>query len=322
MRIASVGRAAAAYGLSFVLLLPLAGCAGGASAKTAADAEYPATAGYPQPAPNGGPVEASRHVSGAQAVREEISTRDRDTVAFEDVNVSGSMAQPDGARAAPPAPAPAPAPPSPPPQPSAPTAGAPGAARSEKKAEPTAQPAPSRDLVIYTARFTMAVYLVDQGLAAVEKIAHDNGGYLGQKSDREITVRIPRGRFDPTLAAIDRIGDVIHRDIQAQDVTDEHVDLEIRIKNARAMQKRLSDLLTHASVKDALEIEKELHRVTEELERLEGKMKVLKDKIAFSTVTVTFTPRGSTIQTARVRLPFPWLGGLNLPSLLSLHEEK
>ena len=88
------------------------------------------------------------------------------------------------------------------------------------------------------------------------------------------------------------------------------------------MQRRLSDLLSRASVKDALEIEKELHRVTQELELLEGRMKVLKDKVALSTITVAFEARGAAIQTARIRLPFPWLGALNLPSLLSLSEEK
>lgn len=216
--------------------------------------------------------------------------------------------------------APAPAPPAPPPQ--TPQAAEPSAAMKAEKADPTKEPAKNRDLVIYTARFTMAVYEVNRGLDAVEKIARDNGGYLGQKKDREITVRVPRGRFEAMLAAVNGIGDVLHREIQAEDVTDEHVDLEIRIKNARAMQRRLTDLLVKASVKDALEIEKELHRVTEELERLEGRMKVLKDRIAFSTITVIFEPRNAQIVAARARLPFPWLQALNLPSLLSLYEEK
>ena len=199
-----------------------------------------------------------------------------------------------------------------------------GTAGSASQAPATSQ-APrqdNRDFVVYTARFTMAVYQVEQGLSAVEKIARDNGGYLGQRKDREITVRVPRGRFDPTLAAIDKIGDVLHRDIAADDVTDQHVDLEIRIKNARAMQRRLTELLGRADVKNALEIEKELHRVTEELERLEGHLKVLNDKVAYSTVTVAFEPRGTTIQTARVKLPFVWLGAMNLPSLLTLSEDK
>ncbi|MDF2693523.1 MAG: hypothetical protein K0S65_1906, partial [Labilithrix sp.] len=285
--------------LSFSLLV---GCGGSAPPARAAEAAYPPAAGYPMPSRAPAGVESK-----VQAASKDEEARDEPS--FTASTGSDSSTTPAPAQ-------------QPPPPPSAPQASPPSAAAVKEKPDPTKEPAQHRDLVIYTARITMAVYQVDQGLTAVEKIARDNGGYLGQKKDREITVRIPRGRFDTTLAAIDRIGDVLHRDIQAEDVTDEHVDLEIRIKNARAMQRRLSDLLGKASVKDALEIEKELHRVTEELERLEGRMKVLKDRIAFSTITVAFEPRGSQIQTARVRLPFPWLGGLNLPSLLSLSEEK
>lgn len=210
------------------------------------------------------------------------------------------------------------APPSPPP-----SAGDKGPAPSNDT--PRAEGTEERhdtSMLIYTAHVTMAVYQVEQGLAAVEKIARDNGGYLAQKRDKEITIRVPRGRFDPALAQVDKIGDVIHRDVQAQDVTDEYVDVEIRIKNARAMQARLKVLLEKASVKEALEIEKEMRRVTEELELLEGKLKLLKDKIAYSTITVTFEPRGSTIQATRIKLPFPWLTQLGLPTLLQLSEDR
>ena len=233
---------------------------------------------------------------------------------------------------------PAQAPPAPPAEPApgrnefgAPPPPPPPPPRPEKKGEPTKEQPKSADgteaphetsMLIYTARVTMAVYQVDQGLVAVEKIAKDNGGYLALKHDREIVIRIPRNRFEPALAQIDKIGDVLHRDIQAQDVTDEFVDTEIRIKNARAMQARLKILLEKASVKEALEIEKEMRRVTEEIELLEGKLQLLKDKIAFSTITVVFEARGSTIQTTRIKLPFPWLTQLGLPALLHLSEDR
>lgn len=232
-----------------------------------------------------------------------------------------------------PAPAPAggnelaaPAPPPPPPPP-------PGVQQppAEKKPTDSTKEPPRADgteaphetsMLIYTARVTMAVYQVEQGLSAVEKIARDNGGYLALKRDKEITIRVPRNRFEPALAQIDKIGDVLHRDIQAQDVTDEFVDTEIRIRNGRAMQARLKILLDKANVKEALEIEKEMRRVTEELELLEGKLKLLKDKIAYSTITVAFEPRGSTIQSTRIKLPFPWLTQLGLPTLLQLTEDR
>jgi hypothetical protein len=62
--------------------------------------------------------------------------------------------------------------------------------------------------IIYSARVTMAVFQVEQGLAAVESLARNMGGYLAQKHDREITIRVPRARFQPTLVAIDKVGDV------------------------------------------------------------------------------------------------------------------
>lgn len=205
--------------------------------------------------------------------------------------------------------------PSPPPPPQ-------GASTAPAKAN-AAQAAPqSRDFVIYTAELTMAVYQVETGIAAIEKIAREHNGYLAAKKDREIIIRVPRAEFENAVSQVDKVGDVLHRDVAALDVTDEHVDLEIRIKNARAMQKHLTELLARANVKESLEIEKELGRVTEELERLEGRLKLLNDRIAFSTIAVTFEARGQALQTQRVRLPFPWLGTLNLPTLLNLDEDK
>jgi hypothetical protein len=289
-------------------LLVGVGCAGAeAEPRTAYSAN-------PQPRPGAQAYPAQRSY-------EEVAVASKPDGAFaSDVSEDAPKKANSAPAESPPSSTPAPAAP---PAPSAPSGGA--TTKSEREVEKARQSAAgpeNRDFVIYTARFTMAVYQVDQGLTAVEKIARDNGGYLGQRKDREITVRVPRARFEPTLAAVDKIGDVLHRDIAADDVTDEHVDVEIRIKNARAMQRRLTELLGRADVKNALEIEKELHRVTEELERLEGHLKVLNDKIAFSTITVAFEARGTTIQTARVRLPFPWLGAMNLPSLLSLSEDK
>jgi hypothetical protein len=205
---------------------------------------------------------------------------------------------------------------------------APSTPREEPKREAASSTTdaitPQRDTskIIYTARFTMAVSKVDESLATVERIARDQGGFLAQKHDREIVVRVPREKFEITMAAIGTTGDVLHRDIQALDVTEEVVDLEIRIKNAHAMQDRLSALLQKAPVKEAIEIEKELNRVTQELELLEGKIKVLKDRIAYSTITVAFEPRTSSVQATRAPLPFPWLKEVGLPSLLTLSEEK
>lgn len=179
----------------------------------------------------------------------------------------------------------------------------------------------SAAMLIYTATLQMAVYQVEPGLEAVEKVARDVGGYLSSRQDNAITVRVPRDKFDDAVGSIEKLGDVTHRDIKAQDVTDEYVDIAARLKNAYAIRDKLNELLSRAAVKEALEIEKELGRVTEDIERMEGKLKLLRDQIAFSTITVSFTPLATQqVKDSSLLAPFPWLQDIGLQSLLNVHQ--
>jgi hypothetical protein len=215
----------------------------------------------------------------------------------------------------------APPPPPPPPPQNAQPKPADGA-QKDARTQAQATQGHDQEFLVYTANLNVAVYLVDQAINQVEQIARENGGFLASRGDNAITIRVPRSRFQATLAAVEKTGDVLHRDVRAQDVTDEYFDLEVRIKNARAMRDQLAALLAKANVKEAIEIERELGRVTEELERMQGQLKLLRDKIAYSTITVTYAARGATIQSMAVRLPFPWLSSLGLPNLLRLEESK
>ena len=201
-----------------------------------------------------------------------------------------------------------------PPAPSAPPSGSPANAKEASDAPHSAA------MVIYTANLFMAVFQVTQGMDAVEEISREMGGYLSNRSDSAVTIRVQRDRFRDALSRIEKLGDVTHRDIKADDVTDAFVDLAARLKNGYAMRDRLVDLLQKAEVKEAIEIQKELGRVTEEIERMEGQMKVFKDRIAFSTITVSFSPvQDQTVHDTTLLAPFPWLEKLGLQSLLSVH---
>ncbi len=293
--------------LALAALLALAGC--GAAP---APAESPATAGY-------GALPAVASQAPAQAPRDEVM--------LESDSASSDAKSPAGFASSP---VPAPPPSPPPPVTKAKKVatdkdGERGEGSSSSVSAPegpsSAEAPHDATMLIYTAHITMAVYQVEPGLAAVEKIAKDLGGYIATRSDTEITVRIPRGRFDEAVRRVGLTGDVVHRDISAEDVTDQVVDLEARLKNARNMRDRLAELLRHAEVKEAIEIEKELGRVTGEIEQMEGKLKVLRDKISYSSVTVSFQARGpGALRDVPLRLPFPWLSELGLPRLLSLHE--
>jgi hypothetical protein len=194
-----------------------------------------------------------------------------------------------------------------------------GSSSSGSGANPI-QPAHDAQMLIYTAHVTMSVYQVSPALDAIEGIARAMGGYLESRNDTQIQIRIPRARFDEALHKVEASGDVIHRDVTAQDVTDAYFDLDARLRNARAVRDRMQALLEKAAVKEAIEIQKELERVTGEIEVLEGKLKLLSNKIAYSTIEVSFQPRASAAVQLAPRLPFSWLGELGLPKLMNLES--
>lgn len=174
-------------------------------------------------------------------------------------------------------------------------------------------------LLIYNAQLNMAVYEATAAIDAVQKMATAEGGYLVKRSDRSITVRVPSAKFRASLAAIGKLGDVLHREESVRDVTEQFYDLRTRLISARAMRNRLQQLLAQAkNVKEALAVERELGRVTTDIERMEGKLKRMRELIAFSTITIEFRPLPVDKVKSKVKLPFPWLNKLGLTNLLNL----
>lgn len=115
------------------------------------------------------------------------------------------------------------------------------------------------------------------------------------------------------------MGDLLHRNVNVQDVTAEYTDLAIRMRNLEVMRERLEELLKKAAkVEEALAVERELERVAGELERIKGRLKLLRELVTFSTITVEFQPRPVDHVDSKVRLPFPWLDRLGLGDLLRL----
>jgi hypothetical protein len=175
-------------------------------------------------------------------------------------------------------------------------------------------------VLIYTANLTMAVFEVQPGLEAVESAARELGGFLAKQSNNTIVVRVPAARFHEALGRLEKLGDVTNRHIEAQDVTQEYLDLELRIKSARSVRERLEQLLSRAvKVEDSIAIEKELERVMSEIERMEGRLKYLRDQAQYSTITVRFDSRAKELVAKDTfKLPFPWLEQLGLGRLLEL----
>lgn len=183
----------------------------------------------------------------------------------------------------------------------------------------TAAEAQRGPMLVYTATMNLAVFQVAEASKQVEVMARESGGFLARRDDSTIVIRVPAGKFDDLLKRIEKLGDVLHRNIAAEDVTEQFMDMEVRLKNARAVRDRLQALLEKATkVEESLSIEKELTRVGTEIETLEGKLKYLRDRVMFSTITISFQPKQSDSVKPSVRIPVDWLNQLGLGRLLNL----
>jgi len=161
-------------------------------------------------------------------------------------------------------------------------------------------------------------------------LAESFGGYLAARTDSSVVVRVPSGHFRDTLTALEKLGEVKRRSVNAEDVSEQYHDLEVRLANLKTVQKRLQDFLQKAAnVSEALQVEQELERVGQEIDRIEGRMRFLRARATFSTVTVDLTakPKQQTIiaqgpppppPPRTADLPIDWLSRIGLETLLVL----
>ncbi|MEO1237689.1 MAG: DUF4349 domain-containing protein [Planctomycetota bacterium] len=177
---------------------------------------------------------------------------------------------------------------------------------------PTPPDASAARQVIYTGRLTV---LSPDPAAAIDRarqLAEDLGGYADAVRRQSVRLRVPAAKFDAAMQALAELGLVTDRAIDAADVTAELVDLQLRLDNLEALRQRMKALLERAErVEDMLAIEKELGRLAGEIEQLKGQLRLTRDRVALSTITVTFNaPSGTASGLAgRVR-PFAWVNSV------------
>ncbi|MGB3479363.1 MAG: DUF4349 domain-containing protein [bacterium] len=110
--------------------------------------------------------------------------------------------------------------------------------------------------------------------------------------EAQLLIKIPPVHFMTLLDELNTIGKVESKSITEEDVTEEYYDVKARLVNARKVQDRLFGILKKANkVEDILKVEKEIERVGEKIEILEGKIRYFDSKVDYSRITVTIYSR-------------------------------
>lgn len=114
-----------------------------------------------------------------------------------------------------------------------------------------------------------------------------------------VAIRIPSQSFVQALAAAGNLGKLRSRQVSSQDVTEEFVDLEARLRNAEAQERALQELLAQAkTVDEILQVRQHLSAVRGEIEQLKGRLRYLEEHTSFSTITISLFETGVEVASA------------------------
>jgi hypothetical protein len=154
--------------------------------------------------------------------------------------------------------------------------------------------------VVYKAELSVEVRSPSDAQTKITSLAEREGGFVasaaradseGRPADVTLVLRVPAERFNAVLAEIRRLGDGKRAErIDSEDVTDEYVDLEARLRVQTRLEEQLLELLkTASSVDAALHVHKELASVRTEIERIQGRKQLLEREVTLSTIRVTLS---------------------------------
>lgn len=177
---------------------------------------------------------------------------------------------------------------------------------ASEESQTIAGEAPIERKIIKTGHLDLQVDSYKTTAAEIKNLVNEMQGYIVSENTHvyddqrkllagNVALRVPQERFDEALDRIENMGVTRNRTIDSQDVTEEYVDVESRLKAMRLKEERLLAILNKSgSLGDVLAVENELARTRADLEALEGRLKYLDNRTELSTINVqvreTLTP--------------------------------
>ena len=157
--------------------------------------------------------------------------------------------------------------------------------------------------VIKTARLQLEVKegKLQESVQAGVAVAERYGGFVVSTAlDEEkasygtVVVRVPAERFGQALEELKELGDVEGQSVSGQDVTQEFVDLEARLRNFSAQEAVLLRLMDRSrTVADTIRVQRELQGVQLEIERIRGRLRYLRDQTSMATIELNVREVGA-----------------------------
>jgi len=156
--------------------------------------------------------------------------------------------------------------------------------------------------LIRNAAADLEVVSFEEAIQKITTFANEEKGYVATTSSEkqangklkgEVVVKVLPENLDRFLQKVRGLGELKNQTLGTEDVTKAYLDTDARLKNARVMEQRLIDMLKTKTgkVSDLLQVEKELGRVREEIEKMQGELKFWDSQVQFATVTISLAEK-------------------------------
>src|SRR5438445_5399311 len=163
-------------------------------------------------------------------------------------------------------------------------------------------PALANRKLIRNAIVELEILSFDNAVQKITAVANEEHGYIATtdsekqangKRRGQVVVKVQPENLDRFLQKIRSLGELKNQTLGTEDVTKAYFDTDARLKNAHVMEQRLIDMLKikTGKVSDLLQVEKELGRVREEIEKMQGELKYWDSQVQFATVTISLAEK-------------------------------
>ena len=155
-------------------------------------------------------------------------------------------------------------------------------------------------LIVRTASLSLVVPDTQAALDEINSLVDELEGYIVQSKvyqyqeglQASVTFRIPADSLDQALTRVrDLASEVRNENVSGEDMTEEYVDLQSRLRHLQATEQRLLEFLEEAEdTEAALAVYDQLRQVQGEMEQVKGRMQYLEQSAAMATVSVEIIP--------------------------------
>ncbi len=165
---------------------------------------------------------------------------------------------------------------------------APSPGFAPKAESQTQEPNLPKRKVIYSVIVNVQSKEIESKVKEIIQLAESFGGYaLQYTSSGSIQLKVPADKLKQFLISLKEQSQNYTEDVSAKDITEEYLDTEIRLENAQKMRVRLLEILKSAkTLEEILKVEAEINKISESIERSEGRLKYLATQVQLSSVQV------------------------------------